>query len=133
VGEVNSEELTDVQIVKLATLLHRGVLQLSAESYNESGWRELVDMGLLKSSFTSWARLQYSVMVDEECERVVTSCLARAASVAGDYDLYDVVRFLTEYMPASQLPELLSHEFEVVRDVAAARLKELADSPTAKK
>lgn len=121
-------EVTDEQLVRLAAVICRGKLELRAQTFNEDNWHELVETGLLRKSFTSWSRRQYTVMANKAAETVVMANISRAASIAADYELLDVADFLIKYMSPGHLPELLSHENEDLRDAAANRLDELADS-----
>lgn len=127
-----SDEVTDEQLVRLAVVICRGKLELRAATYAEKDWCSLVEAGLLKKSFTSWDRRQYTLMANKSTETVVMENIARAASIAADYDLHDVASFLIEYMSPGNLPELLSHENEDLRNAASVRLDELLDSISGK-
>lgn len=127
------DELTDEQLVRLAAVICRGRLELRAQTYGTDGWQELVDAGLLRKSFTSWARRQYTIMANKSSEAVLMANITRAASIAADYDLLDVADFLIQYMSPGHLPELLSHEKEALREAAANRLDELVNSIAEKK
>lgn len=72
-------------------------------------------------------------MATKNAETVVMENISQAASVAADYELFDVADFLIKYMSPGHLPELLSHENDALREAAAVRLDELADSVAKKK
>lgn len=127
------DEVTDEQLVRLAVVICRGKLKLRAATYAEKDWCSLVEAGLLEKSFTSWGRQQYTLMANKRTEAVIMENIARAASIAADYDLHGVASFLIEYMSPGNLPELLSHENEDLRNAAAARLDELLNSIVEKK
>jgi len=127
------DEITDEQLVRLAAVICRGKIELRAATYDGDDWAVLVDAGLLRKSFTSWGRRQYTVMATKDTETVVMEHISQAASIAADYELLDVADFLIKYMSPGHLPELLSHENEALRDAASVRLDELADSIAKKK
>lgn len=127
------DEVTDEQLIRLAVVICRGKVELRAATYNDDDWCNLVDAGLLRKSFISWARQQYTVMANKSAEAVVMENISRAASIAADYTLYDVANFLLEHMSPGHLPELLSHENEALRNAAAVRLDELVNSIAEKK
>lgn len=127
------DEITDEQLVRLAAVICRGKIELRAATYDADGWAVLVDAELLRKSFTSWSRRQYTVMATKNAETVVMENISQAASVAADYELFDVADFLIKYMSPGHLPELLSHENDALREAAAVRLDELADSVAKKK
>lgn len=126
--ESSSSDWPDLHVMQLAVTFCRGTMRLSAQGFRESGWRELVAAGFLQSSFISWARKQYSVMITEKGAAVVMSDVARAASVAVEYNLPDVSEFFIACMASGDLPEFLSHEVVTIREAAAARLEELTNS-----
>jgi len=127
------DEITDEHLVRMAVVICRGKLELRAITYSEDYWRPLVEAGLLNKTFTSWDRRQYTIMANKRTEAVVMENIARAASIAADYDLHDVANFLIEYMSPGNLPELLSHENEDLRNAAAAKLDKLLDCISEKK
>ena len=132
-SETGADELTDEELIRLASALCRGKVELRAVTYDTDGWRSLVDRGFLRYAFIPWGRRQYSVMAKKKAEAAVMDDIARAASIAADYDLHDVADFLITYMSSGHLPELLSHEDEAIREAAATRLEELAKSIANKK
>jgi len=122
------DELTDEQLIRLVAVICRGKIELRAESYAEGSWSTLVDLGLLRKTFISWGKPQYTLMANKSAEKVMMANISRAAALAADYELFDIVHFLLEYMSPEHLPELLSHENEDLRNFAANRLDALANS-----
>lgn len=127
------DELTDEQLVRVAAVICKGKLELRAQTFLENGWDELVAIGLLRKTFTPWARRQHTVMANKSAEVVIMDNISRAATIAADYDLLDVANFLITHMSRGHLPELLSHENDDLRDAAANRLEVLATSIAEKK
>jgi hypothetical protein len=122
------DEVTDEQLIRLVAVICRGKIELRAASYVEDSWSALVDAGLLRKTFISWGRPQYTLMANDSAGKVMMDNLSRAASIAVDYELFDIVESLLEFMSPGHLPELLSHENEELRNLASNRLDVLANS-----
>lgn len=121
---------TSKQLLALAYLMFTHAsgsdfARISARTFDEGPWLDLVEAKLAHHKFIAWARPQHSVQVTPEGTEIVVNNLTKTCHAAASATLLPLASFLVKQMPQEELPPFLSHGLRCLREAAIERLNEL--------